>query len=89
VPGHTALAYPNLIKEIRDRGHEFAYHGWMHEDARDFDLAAQRPSSSGVCVPKILSGFIDWQNRLNWRDDRADLLCSGLAGLAIQVEEPA
>jgi len=42
VPGHTALAYPNLIKEIRDRGHEFAYHGWMHEDSRDFDLAGQR-----------------------------------------------
>jgi peptidoglycan/xylan/chitin deacetylase (PgdA/CDA1 family) len=42
VPGHTALAYPNLIKEIRDRGHEFAYHGWMHEDPRDFDKAGQR-----------------------------------------------
>ena len=42
VPGHTALAYPNLIKEIRDRGHEFAYHGWMHEDARDFGVAGQR-----------------------------------------------
>jgi peptidoglycan/xylan/chitin deacetylase (PgdA/CDA1 family) len=42
VPGHTALAYPNLIKEIRDRGHEFAYHGWMHEDPRDYDVAGQR-----------------------------------------------
>ena len=36
VPGHTALAYPNLIREIVDRGHELAYHGWMHEDARRF-----------------------------------------------------
>lgn len=42
VPGHTALAYPNLIKEIADRGHEFAYHGWMHEDPRDFSKQDQR-----------------------------------------------
>ena len=42
IPGHTALAYPNLVKEIVDRGHEIAYHGYMHEDPRDFDLAGQR-----------------------------------------------
>jgi hypothetical protein len=29
------------------------------------------------------------ENRLSWRDDRADLLRSGRAGLAIQVEHPA
>ena len=42
VPGHTALAYPNLIREILGRGHELAYHGWMHEDARDFTIDEQR-----------------------------------------------
>ena len=42
VPGHTALAYPDLIRHIVDQGHELAYHGWMHEDARDFDVAGQR-----------------------------------------------
>jgi len=42
VPGHTALAYPNLIKEIADRGHEFAYHGWMHEDVRNVSKDEQR-----------------------------------------------
>ena len=42
VPGHTALAYPNLIKGIVDRGHELAYHGWMHEDAREFSIEDQR-----------------------------------------------
>ncbi len=42
VPGHTALAYPNLIKEIADRGHEFAYHGWMHEDVRDSSKDEER-----------------------------------------------
>jgi hypothetical protein len=29
------------------------------------------------------------KNRLLWRDDRVDLVCSGGAGLAVQVEEPA
>lgn len=42
VPGHTALAYPNVIKDILARGHELAYHGWMHEDAREFDIHGQR-----------------------------------------------
>ena len=42
VPGHTALAYPDLIRHIVAQGHELAYHGWMHEDARDFDIAGQR-----------------------------------------------
>lgn len=42
VPGHTALAYPDLIRDIVDRGHELAYHGWMHEDPRDFDIDGQR-----------------------------------------------
>ena len=42
VPGHTALAYPNVIKDIMNRGHELAYHGWMHEDAREFDIDGQR-----------------------------------------------
>lgn len=42
VPGHTALAYPNLTKEIAGRGHEFAYHGWMHEDVRNVSKDEQR-----------------------------------------------
>ena len=42
VPGHTALAYPDLIREIAGQGHEFAYHGWMHEDPRDFPKDEQR-----------------------------------------------
>ena len=31
VPGHTALAYPELICRIRDDGHEIGHHGWVHE----------------------------------------------------------
>lgn len=32
VPGHTALAYPFLVREIRDAGHEIGHHGWVHEN---------------------------------------------------------
>jgi peptidoglycan/xylan/chitin deacetylase (PgdA/CDA1 family) len=31
VPGHTALAYPELVRQIRDAGHELGHHGWVHE----------------------------------------------------------
>jgi hypothetical protein len=42
-----------------------------------------------LCVPKFISEFIKQQNRLGWRDDRADLLRSCRADLVIQVEDPA
>jgi peptidoglycan/xylan/chitin deacetylase (PgdA/CDA1 family) len=31
VPGHTAVAYPELVCRIRDAGHELGHHGWVHE----------------------------------------------------------
>jgi peptidoglycan/xylan/chitin deacetylase (PgdA/CDA1 family) len=37
VPGHTADAYPTLIKRIRQQGHEIAHHGWVHENPANFD----------------------------------------------------
>jgi peptidoglycan/xylan/chitin deacetylase (PgdA/CDA1 family) len=37
VPGHTADAYPTLIRRIRYQGHEVAHHGWVHENPADFD----------------------------------------------------
>jgi len=42
IPGHTAYAYPALIREIRDRGHELVHHGWVHENPADFDEAGER-----------------------------------------------
>lgn len=42
IPGHTALAYPDLVKRIRDGGHEIAHHGWVHENPADFDEAGER-----------------------------------------------
>ena len=42
IPGHTAYAYPRLVAEIHDRGHELVHHGWVHENPADFDEAGER-----------------------------------------------
>ena len=42
VPGHTALAYPDLIRRIRDDGHEIVHHGWVHENPASFDEVSVR-----------------------------------------------
>lgn len=42
VPGHTALAFPDLVKRISDEGHELGHHGWVHENPADFDEAGER-----------------------------------------------
>src|SRR4029078_12853791 len=31
IPGHTAWAWPDLVKRIADEGHEIGHHGWVHE----------------------------------------------------------
>ena len=42
IPGHTAYAYPDLVRAIRDAGHEIVHHGWVHENPADFDEAGER-----------------------------------------------
>lgn len=42
VPGHTAYAYPRLIDQICDGGHEICHHGWVHENPAAFDEAGER-----------------------------------------------
>ena len=42
IPGHTAIAYPDLVKRVRDAGHEIAHHGWVHENPAEFDDAGER-----------------------------------------------
>ncbi len=42
IPGHTALAYPDIVKRIRDEGHEIVHHGWVHENPAEFDEAGER-----------------------------------------------
>ena len=42
VPGHTAMAYPDIVRRIHDDGHEIAHHGWVHENPAEFDEAGER-----------------------------------------------
>jgi peptidoglycan/xylan/chitin deacetylase (PgdA/CDA1 family) len=42
VPGHTALAFPDLVAGIHADGHELVHHGWGHENPARFDEAGER-----------------------------------------------
>jgi len=42
VPGHTVLTYPDVVRRIRDAGHELAHHGWVHENPARIDEPAER-----------------------------------------------
>src|SRR5581483_540462 len=42
VPGHTAWAWPDLVKKIADAGHEIGHHGWVHENPATLELEAER-----------------------------------------------
>jgi len=42
IPGHTACAYPGLVRDIRDAGHEIVHHGWVHENPASLDAAGER-----------------------------------------------
>jgi peptidoglycan/xylan/chitin deacetylase (PgdA/CDA1 family) len=42
VPGHTAWAWPDLVKRIADEGHEIGHHGWVHENPAKLEPAYER-----------------------------------------------
>jgi peptidoglycan/xylan/chitin deacetylase (PgdA/CDA1 family) len=42
IPGHSALAYPDLVCRVRDEGHEIGHHGWVHENPANFNLDGER-----------------------------------------------
>ena len=42
VPGHTALAFPDLVRRAVDDGHEIIHHGWAHENPAEFEEAGER-----------------------------------------------
>ncbi len=42
IPGHTALAYPFLVREIVAAGHEVGHHGWVHENPATLDPEQER-----------------------------------------------
>jgi len=41
VEGMNAELYPDLLREIEDRGHEVAYHAWRHEQWDELSAAEQ------------------------------------------------
>ena len=42
VPGHTALAYPSLLRAIRDAGHEIGHNGLVHENPAPLGMEGER-----------------------------------------------
>ena len=56
VPGHTALAYPELVREIRDAGHELGHHGWVHEP-----LSQLAPGQERELLLRGLDALDRWQ----------------------------
>jgi peptidoglycan-N-acetylglucosamine deacetylase len=42
IPGHTALAYPFLVREIVAAGHEVGHHGWVHENPAEQTADGER-----------------------------------------------
>lgn len=37
VPGYTAERWPDVVRAIRDVGHEIGHHGYLHESSREAD----------------------------------------------------
>lgn len=42
VPGHTADTYPDIVRRIRDSGHELAHHGYCHENPSKLNEEEER-----------------------------------------------
>ncbi len=42
VPGHSALAFPELTKMIHAAGHEIGHHGWVHENPTSLSPEQER-----------------------------------------------
>jgi peptidoglycan/xylan/chitin deacetylase (PgdA/CDA1 family) len=41
VPGFTADTYPDVVRQIRDGGHEIAHHGYLHEPMQGLTAAQE------------------------------------------------
>jgi len=41
VPGFTADTYPDMVRQIRDGGHEIAHHGYLHEPMQGISAEAE------------------------------------------------
>ena len=65
IPGHTACAFPDHVKLIRDDGHEIVHHGWVHENPADFDRAGEK---------RILERGLEALDRVAGESDRLDIV---------------
>lgn len=80
VPGHTALTYSALVKEIAAAGHEIGHHGVMHENPIDLDRdAEERVLVRGIEILSDVTGA----RPAGWRSpawamspNSIDLLCA-------------
>jgi peptidoglycan-N-acetylglucosamine deacetylase len=72
VPGHTAVTYPAILRQIVAHGHEVGHHGWMHESP----LSLQRAEERAVMQRGIdaIASVID-QRPLGYRAPGWELSC--------------
>ena len=51
-PGYTAERYPDLVRQVRDAGHEIAHHGYLHEA-----VAGMTPAQEGAMLDRGLEAL--------------------------------
>ena len=49
IPGFTADQYPDLVKEINEKGHELGNHGWSHTWPHKFETYEQEEEEDRAC----------------------------------------
>lgn len=78
-PGHTAFAYPDIVRRIAAAGHEIAHHGWVHENPAKFTPHAERDILlRGIDALETVTG----ERPLGYRSPAWDLSPASIALLA-------
>lgn len=63
-PGYTAERYPDLLRRVRDEGHEIAHHGYLHEA-----VTGMTPAQEGAMLDRGLAALekVTGQRPLGYR----------------------
>jgi peptidoglycan/xylan/chitin deacetylase (PgdA/CDA1 family) len=78
-PGHTAFAYPDIVRRIAAAGHEIAHHGWVHESPAKLSSQAERDIFlRGIEALETVTGA----RPLGYRSPSWDLSATSIALLA-------
>ena len=57
VPGYVAEAHQEMVRDIAQRGHEVAHHGYLHEPPADLTAAQEaRVLDRGSAIIRVLTG---------------------------------